>query len=220
MPEMGSARDELLVEARHLTVENGGLSRPATLQIVETSIASSGVRGGRMSGSHPASIFVPIVSSTFFSPSAHSRGVSLYLRVSVDRTAVARHSEDPSIGGGKSWKRAEVFSVLGLSDQAIHDAHGHRGLLADRHGLGAAASRPESWMTQCPPGRRDAAPAPNDVILGPLIAFVRLPLHGQLRPPLRLVPAAGRLSRALAGHTSGTSVAHVDHHHNGAGGSR
>ncbi len=146
MPEMGSARDELLVEARHLTVENGGLSRPATLQIVETSIASSGVRGGRMSGSHPASIFVPIVSSPFSSPSAHSRGVSLYLRVSVDRTAVARHSEDPSIGGGKSWKRAEVFSVLGLSDQAIHDAHGHRGLLADRHGLGAAASRPEPWM--------------------------------------------------------------------------
>src|SRR2546427_11963923 len=135
MPEMGSARDELLVEARHLTVENGGLSRPATLQIVETSIASSGVRGGRMSGSHPASIFVTIVSSPFSSPSAHSRGVSLYLRVSVDRTAVARHSEDPSIGGGKSWKRAEVFSVLGLSDQAIHDAHGHRGLLADRHGL-------------------------------------------------------------------------------------
>jgi len=187
MPEMGSARDELLVEARHLTVENGGLSRPATLQIVETSIASSGVRGGRMSGSRrasivfpppgapmsstlcgrfptlsdrvvaltkalsaplelaagvgaghastnisrrattdatltdPASIFVPIVSSTFSSPSAHSRGVSLYLRVSVDRTAVARHSEDPSIGGGKSWKRAEVFSVLGLSDQAIHE---------------------------------------------------------------------------------------------------
>ena len=74
MPEMGSARDELLVEARHLTVENGGLSRPATLQIVETSIASSGVRGGRMSGSHPASIFVTIVSSPFSSPSAHSRG--------------------------------------------------------------------------------------------------------------------------------------------------
>ena len=45
----------------------------------------------------------------------------MYLRVSVDRTAVARHSEDPSIGGGKSWKRAEVFSVLGLSDQAIHE---------------------------------------------------------------------------------------------------
>ena len=220
MPEMGSARDELLVEARHLTVQNGGLSRPATLQIVETSIASSGVRGGRMSGSHPASIFVPIVSSPFSSPSAHSRGVSLYLRVSVDRTAVARHSEDPSIGGGKSWKRAEVFSVLGLSDQAIHDAHGHRGLLADRHGLGAAASRPESWMTQCPPGRRDAAPAPNDVILGPLIAFVRLPLHGQLRQPLRPVPAAGRLSRALAGHTSGTAVAHVVHHPRCEGGSR
>src|SRR2546425_12373922 len=59
MPEMGSARDELLVEARHLTVENGGLSRPATLQIVETSIASSGVRGGRMSGSRRASIVFP-----------------------------------------------------------------------------------------------------------------------------------------------------------------
>src|SRR5207249_12076317 len=88
----------------------------------------------------PASIFVPIVSSTFSSPSAHSRGVSLYLRVSVDRTAVARHSEDPSIGGGKSWKRAEVFSVLGLSDQAIHDAHRHRGLLADRHGLAGRRS--------------------------------------------------------------------------------
>jgi len=59
MPEMGSARDELLVEARHLTVKNGGLSRPATLQIVETSIASSGVRGGRMSGSRRASIVFP-----------------------------------------------------------------------------------------------------------------------------------------------------------------
>ena len=51
-----------------------------------------------------------------------------------------------------------MFSVLGLSDQAIHDAHGYRGLLADRHGLGAAASRPEPWMNQCPPCRRDAAP--------------------------------------------------------------
>src|SRR5436309_1418691 len=78
----------------------------------------------------------------------------------------------------------------------------------------------KSWMTQCPPGRRDAAPAPNDVILGPLIAFVRLPLHGQLRQPLRPVPAAGRLSRALAGHTSGTAVAHVVHHPRCEGGSR
>src|SRR5437667_8282482 len=112
MPEMGSARDELLVEARHLTVENGGLSRPATLQIVETSIASSGVRGGRMSGSHPASIFVPIRFFPFLFAQRSLTGVSLYLRVSVDRTAVARHSEDPSIGGGKSWKPAEVFSVL------------------------------------------------------------------------------------------------------------
>src|SRR5436190_21091316 len=59
MPEMGSARDELLVEARHLTVQHGGLSRPATLQIVETSIASSGLRVARMSGSRRASIVFP-----------------------------------------------------------------------------------------------------------------------------------------------------------------
>src|SRR5947199_6772857 len=74
MPEMGSARDELLVEARHLTVENGGLSRPATLQIVETSSASSGGRGGRVSGSRPGWILVPNVCSAFCSPSGASRG--------------------------------------------------------------------------------------------------------------------------------------------------